>query len=76
MKTVVITGSTRGIGLALVSEFVRQGHNAVVSGRSQSDCDQVVSELTGQLQSNQVIGVACDVRDISRSSAALEYGGG
>jgi NAD(P)-dependent dehydrogenase (short-subunit alcohol dehydrogenase family) len=65
MKTVVITGSTRGIGLALAREFVRQGHNAVVSGRSQSDCDQVVSELTGQVQSNRVIGVACDVRDLA-----------
>lgn len=66
MKNVVVTGSTRGIGLALVKEFVRQGHNAVVSGRKQSDCDQVAGDLAAQLRGNQIIGMACDVRDFGQ----------
>ena len=38
MKNVVVTGSTRGIGLALVREFVQQGHSAVVSSRTKTAC--------------------------------------
>jgi NAD(P)-dependent dehydrogenase (short-subunit alcohol dehydrogenase family) len=64
MKNVVVTGSTRGIGLALVREFVRQGHSAVVSGRTNTACDQVVNELSVDLQENQIIGVPCDVRNL------------
>lgn len=33
-KTIVITGATRGIGRALVDEFIRQGHIVVGCGRS------------------------------------------
>ena len=66
MKNVVVTGSTRGIGLGLVREFLAQGHNAVVSGRTQVACDRVVSDLDNHLQGNRVIGMSCDVRDIDQ----------
>ena len=33
MKTIVITGSTRGIGLAMALEFLRAGCQATLSGR-------------------------------------------
>jgi len=34
MKTVVITGSTRGIGLGMAKEFLNRGHQVVLSGTS------------------------------------------
>lgn len=34
-KTVVVTGSTRGIGLGLAKEFLKRGCNVVICGRSQ-----------------------------------------
>ena len=34
MKTVVITGSTRGIGLGMANEFLNRGHQVVISGTS------------------------------------------
>jgi len=79
MKNVVVTGSTRGIGLALVREFVRQGHNAAVSGRTKSACDQVVNALAGDLRGNQVISVPCDVRNLDElqqlwNSVAAKFG--
>ena len=43
--SVVITGGTRGIDLGLASEFLRRGHGVMVSGRSQSGCDDVAGEL-------------------------------
>jgi len=63
MKNIVVTGSTRGIGLALVKEFIRRGHNAVISGRGQADCDRAVRGIAELSQGSQVIGVACDTRD-------------
>jgi NAD(P)-dependent dehydrogenase (short-subunit alcohol dehydrogenase family) len=66
MNNVVVTGSTRGIGLALIREFIKQGHSAVVSGRTETACERVVSELTSELRGNQVIGIPCDVRDHSQ----------
>ena len=64
MKNVVITGSTRGISLGLIREFVRQGHSAVVSGRTEAACEHVVGDLTGELQDNRIIGVPCEVQSV------------
>lgn len=80
MKNVVVTGSTRGIGLSLVREFIKQGHSAVVSGRTETACEQVVSDLAGACRNNQLIGVACDVRDLGQlerlwNTAAEKLGG-
>lgn len=57
-QTIVVTGSTRGIGRGLVVEFLKLGHNVVVSGRSREVVDRVVSELR---QPEAVLGQPCDV---------------
>src|SRR5437588_8926828 len=36
-KIIVITGATRGLGRAMVSEFARLGHTVVGCGRSQKE---------------------------------------
>jgi NAD(P)-dependent dehydrogenase (short-subunit alcohol dehydrogenase family) len=59
MANVVITGSTKGIGRGLATEFLKRGHNVVVSSRRQPDVDNAVAEL-GQL-SGKVTGRTCDV---------------
>jgi len=44
-KTIIITGSTRGIGLGLAREFLTLGHNVVINGRSKVKVDELVLEL-------------------------------
>ena len=66
MNNIVVTGSTRGIGLALAMEFVRQGQNVVISGRAQPDCDRAVNAVAAQSQGSQVIGVACDMQELDQ----------
>ncbi len=59
MKTVVITGSTRGIGLGLAREFLKRGHNVVISGRSQGSVDAALAKLSEF--GKRVVGVPCEV---------------
>lgn len=40
-KIVVITGATRGLGRAMVDEFIRHGHTVLGCGRSKSAIDQL-----------------------------------
>ncbi|MGJ8668750.1 MAG: SDR family NAD(P)-dependent oxidoreductase [Oceanococcus sp.] len=60
MKTVVITGSTRGIGRGLASAFAERGCNVMISGRSDAAVENVVNELQST-HSNSIAGQACDI---------------
>jgi len=46
-KTIVITGSTKGIGLGLARELLKRGHRLVINGRDkqrpfQNDFCQII----------------------------------
>lgn len=59
-KTVVITGSTKGLGYALAEEYMRYGDRVVVTSRRQENVDHAVSMLRGN-GSGRVEGCVCDV---------------
>lgn len=61
MANVVITGSTRGIGLGLAKEFQRRGHNIVISSRGQAAVDAALADLPAQLIGGKAVGQPCDV---------------
>jgi NAD(P)-dependent dehydrogenase (short-subunit alcohol dehydrogenase family) len=61
LANVVITGSTRGIGLGMALEFRARGHNVVISSRGQAAVDQAVAELATVAGSGRIVGIACDV---------------
>jgi len=63
MKTVVITGSTRGIGQGLAVEFLKRGCAVVISGRSAGAVVKEVQRLAGIYGSDKVSGSACEVTD-------------
>jgi len=46
MKTIVITGSTRGIGYGLADAFLARGCQVVVNGRSPASVDKAIRQLT------------------------------
>lgn len=68
MATAVITGSTKGIGRGLAEEFMRLGHNVVISSRNPHDVEKVSRELT-ELGPGRCTGIACDISDKSRLQA-------
>ncbi|MDD4494729.1 MAG: SDR family NAD(P)-dependent oxidoreductase [Eubacteriales bacterium] len=46
MKNIVITGSTRGIGLSMAIEFLRAGCNVTLSGRGETPADATIKDLS------------------------------
>ena len=62
MKNVVITGSTRGIGLAMAKEFMATGCNVTITGRGKSLSEKIKQEL--KAFKDQFIYVQCDVKNI------------
>jgi NAD(P)-dependent dehydrogenase (short-subunit alcohol dehydrogenase family) len=60
---VVITGSTRGLGLSLAREFLSRGCGVVISGRQRETAETVAAELGTKFPGSGVRGFPCDVRD-------------
>lgn len=66
MKTIIITGSTRGIGFGLAEQFLELGQQVVVSGRRQESVDLAVSKLSRDYPGENILGFPCDMRDFQR----------
>ena len=61
MKTIVITGSTRGIGLGLAREFLKRGCKVMLSGRNKETLDKELGNLGRDFGAEKVFGTTCDV---------------
>ena len=61
MKTVVITGGTRGIGAALVRSFLKTGWSVVYSGTSEDSVSKSLLSLREQYPAGKYEAVRCDV---------------
>lgn len=79
---VVITGGTRGLGRALVREFLHNGDNVYVAARTGRAVQETVAELQVECERpRQVAGVECDVsrpasvaRLVSRAQSHFDDG--
>lgn len=58
-KTIVITGSTRGIGYGLAEKLLEKGHQLVLNGTSEASVGKKVDAL--QEKGFEVVGIAGDV---------------
>ena len=59
MSTIVITGSTQGIGKGLAREFCSRGHNVVIAGRNAERVNETIAMLNRE--PGKVDGQPCDV---------------
>ncbi|KFN90562.1 3-oxoacyl-[acyl-carrier protein] reductase [Tetragenococcus muriaticus PMC-11-5] len=68
-KNVFITGSTRGIGLAMAKAFAQQGANIVLNGRK-----EISEELITEIKNFGVncIGLSGDISDFSSAKQMIE----
>jgi short-subunit dehydrogenase len=72
MKTIVITGSTRGIGFALARSFLKRECKVVISGRKQNFVDVAVNRLQKDFPPENVFGFACDVAEFNQMEELWE----
>ena len=61
MQVIVITGSTRGIGLGMAHQFLKRGCAVVISGRSQTSVDAAIEQLAQDYETERILGQPCDV---------------
>lgn len=63
-RVAIITGSTRGIGLATAQAMAQAGMGVVVSGRGRQDVDRAVAQVQAAAPDAPApLGVVCDVQE-------------
>ena len=79
-KVAVITGGSRGIGLAIAQALLAQGAAVAITGTSQGHLDSAAGELGRGGAGNRVMAVRADVRSHAEveqalSSVEAQFGG-
>ena len=64
-KKVLVTGSSRGIGLSIVQSFIKEGCSVVANGRNQEDLLKAINNL-------KCHGIAADVSDPNESKRLVD----
>ncbi len=62
-KVAVVTGGTRGIGLAIVKKFLDNGAKVALCGSRQETVDKALEELSGSYPQESVMGLWPDLSD-------------
>ena len=69
-RTALVTGSTRGLGLAIAKRLAAEGAFVTVSGRSEEQAKRVAEEIVAE--GGRAMGVAADVADPKSAEALVE----
>lgn len=67
-KVAIVTGGTRGIGFAIVREFLKEGATVVLCGSRQETVDKAVAQLPGE----KVEGICPDLTKYDSVKAAFD----
>lgn len=73
LKTIVITGSTRGIGYGLAENFLRLGHQVVINGRKKEGVDKALDRLAEVYPQERIAGTPCDMGDHNQVEALWDF---
>ena len=72
-KTAVVTGGTRGIGLAIVKTYLKNGANVAVAGSRQETVDKALAQLTEY--QDRVMGICpnlCSPEEVGAAFASVK----
>ncbi len=71
-KVAVVTGGTRGIGLAIVKAFLKEGASVALFGSRQETADKAVALLKAENENAPVVGYAPDLTDFAQVEEAMK----
>jgi len=73
-RTVLVTGSTRGIGKETTLLLLKKGLNVIISSRSQDSVDNVIEEILDKFPSKKenILGLKCDVSKHSEAKTLVD----
>ena len=69
----LVTGSTKGIGAAIVDEFLKLGASVIVTARSGPEVESRVGELRKVYGADRVHGMACDVTAAADRAGLVKF---
>ncbi len=76
-KTIIITGSTRGIGRAMALRFAKDGANIVITGKTEQPNEKLPGTIYSVAEEvveagGQALPIVCDVRDDKQITRVAE----
>jgi NAD(P)-dependent dehydrogenase (short-subunit alcohol dehydrogenase family) len=71
-KRALVSGSTKGIGLAIVIALAREGAHVVLNGRSEASVNVAIKEVRGAVQNANVEGFAGDLSTAEATDAIVK----
>ena len=70
MKTALITGGSKGIGLAIAEALVARGDNVIITARNETEVLEAANTLNAK-GPGKAVGVRADARDYAHQEAAV-----
>ena len=71
-KVAVVTGGTRGIGLATVQAFLKEGATVILGGSRPESAQKAVEQIKAEDPDAKVFGISPDLTNLEEVSAAFE----
>lgn len=73
MKTIVITGSSKGIGFGLAENFLDLGHQVVLNGRNQETLNKAQAELATRFSPDRIGAIPGDMGEYDQVVGVWDY---
>lgn len=71
-KIAIVTGGTRGIGYAIVKEFLKEGATVILCGSKPETAEKAVNSLKEENSSWKVSGISPDLTSYENTKAAFD----
>ena len=71
-KIAIVTGGSRGIGLATVEAFLKEGATVVLTASSQANADKAVAKLKEKNPEAKVFGISPDLSSLDSVKEAMD----
>ena len=72
-KRVLVTGSSRGIGLQIAKPFLKEGAWVAISSRDNETLSNAKNELLSEYDSHQILSQICDFTQVESVNNLAEF---